>query len=427
MNRAISLSVLLAMIILLGGMLFHVIAPFILPLFLAAVIAVICQPLNNYFLHRTKNRRAVAAGLTTTTFVAILLVPAMVGTIICALELYSSETIAQSKEKLLHSSLDGDWRKGFDQLWTEGILPGIERVKKYLPGEFSELSESQLAKLKDQLTDHLKTLAAYIASRTLMIASSTVETFLSVLIAAGIFITALYYFLADGLAIRTASEEMIPLPIDYQRRLQTRFATVVRAVVTATFMAAFCQGFATAVAIQLCGIGYFWIFLAIATLASLIPLVGAWIVWGPCVCWLAIQGHWSAAIMLALWGAVVVSLLDNVVKMYVLQSDADLHPLLAFISVIGALQVLGLWGIFIGPIVASCLFALIQIFNEELKAMAKERTETPPSAASTVTVQAGTAVPAAVASPSPAVTPGQPRTQQSPPSSRIKARSKRKR
>ena len=67
-------------------------------------------------------------------------------------------------------------------------------------------------------------------------------------------------------------------------------------------------------------------------------------------------------------------MLDNVVKMYVLQNNADLHPLLAFISVVGALQVLGLWGIFIGPIVASCLFALVQIFNLELKGLANERT-----------------------------------------------------
>ena len=70
-------------------------------------------------------------------------------------------------------------------------------------------------------------------------------------------------------------------------------------------------------------------------------------------------------------------MLDNGVKMYVLQNDADLHPLLAFISVIGALQVLGLWGIFIGPIVASCLFALIQIFNTELKEFVNERSQSP--------------------------------------------------
>lgn len=392
MTRVISLSVLLAMILVLGSMLFQVVAPFLLPLFLAAVIAVICQPLNNYFLHRTKNRRAVSAGLTTTTFVAILLVPLTVGTVICALELYASDALLQTKDKLVQSNKGGDWRNGLDQLWNRAILPTVERYKQYMP---TELSEEQLNNLKNQFFDHLKTLAGYVASRTLMIASSTVETFFSFLLAAGIFITALYYFLADGIAIRTAAEEMIPLPVDYQRRLQNRFATVVRAVVTATFLAAFCQGFATALAILMCGIGYFWIFLAIATVSSLIPMIGAWIVWGPCVAWLAIQGHWTAAVMLMLWGAVVVSMLDNIVKMYVLQSDADLHPLLAFISVIGALQVLGLWGIFIGPIVASCLFALIQIFNEELKSMTRDRIEGAAPIPGVVTIQEGIAVPVA--------------------------------
>ena len=96
-------------------------------------------------------------------------------------------------------------------------------------------------------------------------------------------------------------------------------------------------------------------------------------VWAPCVVWLAMHGEWTSAVLLAAWGIIVVSMLDNIVKMYVLQNGADLHPLLAFISVVGALQVMGLWGIFIGPIVASCLFALIQIFNEELKEMSRER------------------------------------------------------
>src|SRR5262249_49865612 len=152
-------------------------------------------------------------------------------------------------------------------------------------------------------------------------------------------------------------EELIPLPVDHQRKLCERFARVVRAVVTATFIAAFAQGLATALALQVCGLGHFIVFLIIGSIASLIPLAGAWIVWAPCAVSLALQGHWIAAIGLTIWGLVVVGTIDNVVKMYVLQNDADLHPLIAFISVIGALQVMGLWGIFIGPIVASCLFA----------------------------------------------------------------------
>ena len=115
----------------------------------------------------------------------------------------------------------------------------------------------------------------------------------------------------------------------------------------------------------------------------------------------------SAAVGRVIWGVAVVGMLDNGVKKYVPQCHADLHPLRAFISVSGALQFLGLWGIFIGPIVAPCLFALIQIFNEELRALAKEREAAavgaePSAALTTATVQpvfAMTDVPETSASP----------------------------
>lgn len=364
MNRFISLSVLLALIVVLGSTMYQVITPFLLPLFLAAVLAIICQPMFNFFLQKAGNRTAVSAALTTLSLLAILVVPMVVGTLVCAIQLYS----------LGHQHLDGDWHRGLDIIWNRGILPAIDWARTVYPGG---LTDEQLDSMKQQFADSLQGLAGQIAGRTFQIASSTVGIFVSLTVAAGMFITALYYFLADGPAIIAAAEEMIPLPVDYQRRLCRKFEVVVRAVVMATFVAAFVQGFATALALHFCGFGYFWVFLAIATFASLIPLVGAWIVWVPCAVLLGLQGHWTAAIMLGLWGLIVVSMLDNIVKIYMLQNDADLHPLLAFISVIGALEVLGLWGIFIGPIVASCLFALIQIFNAELKELSKERQTNP--------------------------------------------------
>lgn len=357
MNRLISLSVLLALIILLGGILFHVIAPFILPLFLAAVLAVICQPLQSYFLQKCRQNRSAAAALTTSAVVALVVVPLVIGTFFSAVQLYS----------LAQQHLDGDWHRSLDLLWTRTVTPAIERLQPLIP---EGLTEERIDEWKRQFGESLQSLAGQLAGRTFQYASSTVGMFVSMTVAAGIFITALYYFLADGPVLISAAEEMIPLPVDHQRRLCERFATVVRAVVTATFLAALIQGFATTIAIELCGIGHFWIFLTVATIASLIPLVGAWIVWVPCAVWLVLHGDWVAASLLTLWGVCVVSLLDNGVKIYVLQNDADLHPLLAFLSVVGALQVLGLWGIFIGPIIASCLFALIQIFNTELKEFA---------------------------------------------------------
>jgi predicted PurR-regulated permease PerM len=381
MNRLVSLAVLLALIVLLGSMFYRVIAPFLLPLFLAAVLAVICQPLQNYFLKKTSGRTAWAAGLTTATVTLMLVGPLVVGTFVAATNFYD----------LADRHLGGDWRHGLDLVWRKVVLPALERIAPFVPGG---LSEERLSELQSDFVENLRSLAAQLAGTTFSIASSTVGIFVSLTVAAGMFLTALYYFLADGPSILGAAEELIPLPVEHQRKLGDRFARVVRAVVTATFAAAFAQGLATAIALQVCGIGHFFIFLVVGSISSLIPLAGAWMVWGPCAAWLALQGHWFAAIGLTVWGLAVVGTLDNLVKMYVLESEADLHPLIAFISVIGALQVMGLWGIFIGPIVASCLFALIQIFNLELKEIAQERqaaSEAPPPPAPAVMTSPETA------------------------------------
>jgi hypothetical protein len=74
---------------------------------------------------------------------------------------------------------------------------------------------------------------------------------------------------------------------------------------------------------------------------------------------------------LAIFGVVVIGMMDNFIRTIILKNDAKLHPLLAFVSVLGGLQALGLWGVFIGPTVAACLYALIKIFNVELKSLSE--------------------------------------------------------
>lgn len=394
MSRTVSLGVLLALIALLGGMFYRVISPFLLPLFLAAVLAVICQPLQRYFLRKTGGRAAWAAGLTTIAVASMIVGPLVVGTFVAATNLYS----------LADQQLGGDWTRALDLVWQRGVDPVLEKLVPLIPGG---LSSERLNEFKQEFFRNIQSLATELAGTTFSIATSTVGMFVSLAIAAGMFLTALYYFLADGPSILAATEELIPLPVDHQRKLQDRFASVVRAVVLATFAAAFAQGLATAVALKVCGFDHFVVFLVIGSMASLIPLAGAWMVWGPCAALLVLQGHWWGAAGLTLWGIAVVGTLDNVVKMYVLKSEADLHPLIAFISVIGALQVMGLWGIFIGPIVASCLFALVQIFNAELKEFSKERDDSAAHApTATTAVESPPMELAATPSPKPPVTAG---------------------
>jgi predicted PurR-regulated permease PerM len=354
-GRYVSLAVLLALLLILGATFYQFVAPFLLPLFLAAVLAIICQPLHRRALESCGGRTAIAAGVTTALLVCAVVVPVLVGTVLAAVQLIEFAQTYFSENTLRTSDL-----------WTRLVLPAIDAVAEWIPGTDAKA-------LRTELETNLQALPKRLAGTTLSLASSTVGALVSLTVAAGMFLIALYYFLADGPHFLAAAERLIPLHVDHQRQLWTEFTKATRAVVMATFFAAFAQGIATALALQVLGFGHFLVFLAAATVTALIPVAGTWMVWGPCAVWLAIQGHWSSAIGLAVWGSVVVGLLDNVVRTYVLNSDAELHPLLAFVSVIGALQALGLWGIFIGPIVACCLSALVKIFNQELNEVLLQR------------------------------------------------------
>ncbi len=362
MARIVSLTILTVLIVFLGLTFYQVIAPFLLPLFLAGVIAILCQPLFQYLVRRTKGRIRLAAGLTTGGVFAAVFIPLLVGVFIGGVQLYA----------FAHENFWGsDWNEVVQNVQDELNLDRwIEAAEPYLPPRF----DAEWMRVEIQ-----KALKA-ISAKTLGNAGATVGATLGVLeavfgfvISLAMFLIALYYFLADGPNLLKSSEGLIPVHVDYQRELLGQFTRVVRSVVIATFLAAIVQGLATAVALKVVGFDHFFLFLVVSTMGALIPLAGTWLVWAPCAAWLAWQGHWVSAIGLAAWGSVVVGTLDNVIRTYVLQNDTKLHPLLAFISVLGGLEVMGLWGVFIGPIVASCLHALIQIFNTELFELSREK------------------------------------------------------
>jgi predicted PurR-regulated permease PerM len=362
MARVVSLSVLTTLIVFLGITFYRVIAPFLLPLFLAGVVAILCQPLFRYFRRKTNDRVRLAAGLTTGTVMAAVLVPLLVGTFVASLQLF---LLAQS------SFVEGSWEDTAAKLRTELDIDNIVARLEPIVGHDIDADE-----LQEQIQANLKVLLTDLGKKSLGLAATTIGLFgslISGVISAVMFVIGLYYFLADGPALLQASHGLIPVQVQYQKQLVSNFNAVVRAVVTATFLAAIVQGLVTALMLAVAGYPHFFITFIIATLAALIPLAGTWLVWGPCAIWSAWQGNWGTATFLLLFGSIVVGMLDNVIRTYVLNSDAKLHPLLAFVSVLGGLQSMGLWGVFIGPIVASCLHALVQIFNTELQELSHEK------------------------------------------------------
>ena len=407
MVRLISLAVLLTLIVFLGITFYQVIAPFLLPLLLAGILAVLCQPLFHFFRRHTKGRTRLAAGFTTTAVLTAVLIPLGFGIIVAASQL----------QLLATNKVTADDLQAFVESTRLKVNRVLVQAQKFLPE--NSLPQELPAGIDDEVRSTVPDMLTALSDRSLGIAGKTINktiqllgSMVSGLISVLMFVVALYYFLADGPALLAAAEKLIPVHVDYQQQLVRQFDKVVRAVILATLLAALGQGFATASALYLVGqavetvnqsdresveqsqeaaaetqtlpdpfdppdppelLSHFFLLLILSTVASLVPLAGTWLVWIPCVIWLFYHGYWVLGVLLTLFGTVVIGLMDNFIRTYVLHSDAKLHPLLAFVSVFGGLQAMGLWGVFVGPIVASCLHALVQIFNTELKEFSKEK------------------------------------------------------
>jgi predicted PurR-regulated permease PerM len=108
----------------------------------------------------------------------------------------------------------------------------------------------------------------------------------------------------------------------------------------------------------------------LTTCFGLIPIFGAWLVWLPASLWLLLFEHESGkAIGLALYGAIIVSQIDNLIKPYILHGHSNLHPLFALLSVLGGVIALGPIGILIGPMIVVFLQTLLNILQRELRTM----------------------------------------------------------
>lgn len=358
--RLVSLALLATLIVALGLTFYRVVAPFLMSLFLAAVATLLCQPLYRRLQALLPGKPRLAAGLATGLIVLTILVPLYLGTASAA-----------------HQLLDTDWSAIVDRLRNSDATQWLVGKYESWTGKKIDLDQS-----KEVVTTWARKASADLAKQTLGSAGRTLSLLggaVQALVQSLMFVIALYYFLADGPRLVAATENLLPLHRDYQRQLLMQFDQSVRAVVSATFAAAMAQGLATAVGMYVAaryvdGERHFFLVLVLSTLTALVPLLGTWLIWGPyALALILVDDQWLAGSLLAVYGTVFIGVLDNVVRTWVLHSNVKLHPLLAFVSVLGGIQVMGLWGVFIGPIVASCLYALVQIFNNELTAFSRLR------------------------------------------------------
>jgi len=339
-SRIVSFVVLVAILLVIAGLFFQVMANFLLPLFLAVLLVIMFGPLHRWFIAKCRGRDRLAAGLTTAAILLILLVPVLLILVPATLEgikLYQNEDF---------SGLD-------PQLLAKTVVDTANRVGVDFSAE--DLQKTIVVKIQEWLAP---------------LALSTTQYLGRTVIGLGVMIIALYYFLADGPGMVRTVMRLSPLDDKYEEQLIERFDDMTRAVVVATALSAFVQGLLAGIGFFFAGVPMVFLLTVLAMLFAMVPFVGTTIVWVPACLWLYFHdGRTGAAALLAIYCVVVVSLADNLIKPIILHGRSNLHPLLALLSVLGGVQALGPIGIFVGPMVVAFLQTLLNMLQTELDAM----------------------------------------------------------
>jgi predicted PurR-regulated permease PerM len=340
MARIVSFIVLVAILLVIAALFFQVMANFLLPLFLALLLVIMFDPVHGWFLARCRGRQRMAAGLTTATILLIVLAPLSV-----VLVQAVSESIT-----VYHGLEPGqlDIEKLTDQTAAWGNRLGLDLNP-------ADLRDTVTQKTREWLYPVAKSTGQFLGS------------FLMGLI---VMIVSLYYFLSDGPQMVRAITRLSPLDECYKEQLVDQFVTVSRAVVLATLLSAVAQGVLAGLGLWLAGFSAVFLLTVAAMLLSMVPFVGPPAIWVPAVLWLYfVDGRTGAAVALAIYGTIIISSVDNIIKPAVLHGRSNLHPLLALLSVLGGVQTMGLIGIFVGPMAVAFLQTLLNILHNELETM----------------------------------------------------------
>jgi predicted PurR-regulated permease PerM len=331
-----------ALLAAIGAAVIALLRPFATPICWALLFAFVLHPANVWLRRRFHDGRGLAASVLT---IAVLLgIAAPAAWIIVAFVTQAAELV----KRLSEASAGGGLRQ----------LPMLQRVSDWLASHFSISTERILEFVNKNV------------SALLRVSLSQGEVILASILGTGaaiaLMLLVLFFALRGGDQAANRLIEILPLGKDHKSSLVDHMSAVTRATVLGALVVGLVQGLLVGFSFLVAGLPSPVVFGVLASIASLLPVGGTALVWGPAAIVLVAQGRWGAALFVSLWGLVVVSLSDNLIRPRFISGRAQVPALGVLLGVFGGVPLFGLLGVFAGPIIIALALALLR-FAEEKK------------------------------------------------------------
>lgn len=311
---------------------FFIFKPFIATLAVAGMFAVIIHPFHVRFTKILKGYDGIAALLSVLFVAVVVLVP---------LTFIGTQVFMETRD--LYFSLTSHGENYF------GLIDSFitQPVRAYLPDFHLDLGS------------YLQQALGWIVGNLGILFSGTIQTILHLFLG----FIALYYFLKDGKRFTKAIIELSPLSDNFDIAIMQRLMVAVNSVVKGSLLVALIQGLLSGFGFFIFGVPSPALWGTMAAIGALIPGVGTTIVLIPAVLYLYFTGNTAQAIGLLIWGSTAVGLIDNLIGPHLVGKGANIHPLFVLFSVLGGIALFGPLGFFLGPLVLSLLYALVDIYR----------------------------------------------------------------
>jgi len=307
--------------------LLRVLAPFLGAILVSATLALVFFPLNTWIRKRVISNRTGAAAVSTLTAVFTVILPMLI---------FGWLLLRESREFYPKTN---EWLTNISNRELQVQLPDI--IKNYWDLD-----------LADVVTGNLKSIQESITSSG------------SVILRNIFFIIALFALFRDGERFLHWLIDIIPMDQEYKHRIANQLYTTTMAVVRGILLTAAFQGLTGALGYWLAGVPAPALFGMLTSFAALIPFVGTSLVWLPLAAVMYFWKGFQTGLFVLLWGALAVGLLDNLIRPILIGKGAKLPIFLLFLGIFGGLKVYGPLGIFMGPLLISCVLVFLQIYRE---------------------------------------------------------------
>ena len=310
--------------------------------FWGLVLAILFAPLHRKLLRRMPKSPNLAALATLSLCLVIVILPMALITV----------NLAQEATGIYDRLKSGQLNFG------QYLQQIIAALPAWAAGLLDRFNLTTLGDVQEKLSSFAVQASQFVATKALNIGQNTLEF----VVGFGVMLYLLFFLLRDGAALATRIGHAIPLDAEHKHQLAGKFTTVIRATVKGNIVVAASQGALGGLIFWILGIQGPVLWGVAMAFLSLLPAVGAGLVWGPVALYFLATGAVWQGVVLTLYGIGVIGLVDNVLRPILVGKDTKMPDYVVLISTLGGMAIFGLTGFVIGPAIAALFIASWDLF-----------------------------------------------------------------